>query len=65
MRSLSPALPGIDSIRLIDAGATANLAYRDRYDVGEVRASGSSAAEAQMRARAGAQLLGAALTEYA
>lgn len=62
---LARRLPGVESVRLIDPSATANLSYRDRYDVGEVRASGSSAGEAQMRARAAAQVLNAVFTESA
>jgi cysteine synthase A len=50
------ALPGVRHVRLVDP-ARAMYAHAGLVDLGEVRATGSTFAEAQMRARAGAQAL--------
>jgi S-sulfo-L-cysteine synthase (3-phospho-L-serine-dependent) len=54
------AMPGILQVRL-NRPATAPHAFGTHHDLGEVRAAGTSFAEAQMRSRAGAQALAAAL----
>ncbi|MGJ7905328.1 ATP-grasp domain-containing protein [Actinopolyspora sp. H202] len=57
-------LPGIEHVRLGDPDH-APPAHHDFCDLGEVLAHGTSAIEAQMRARAAAQALGAACANYA
>jgi biotin carboxylase len=53
-------LPGIRHVRL-NHPSTAPHAFGNHHDLGEVRAAGATFAEAQMRSRAGAQAVAAAL----
>jgi S-sulfo-L-cysteine synthase (3-phospho-L-serine-dependent) len=56
-------MPGIREVRL-NRPSTAPHAFGTHYDLGEVRAVGTTFAEAQMRSRAGAQALVAALESH-